>query len=662
MKDTTLISVVTPIYNGARFLMSAYECLCHQTYPNWEWIVVNDGSTDGTEALLRRLITYDKRIKYYAQRNSGSAKYPRDRAVYHSNGNLVLSLDIDDTISNNYLELMHQRMKETNADIVYPQMRFVDLKSRQTTQVLPVSDFDTEKVYHGRDLVIETMPEWRIGCNGGLYRKEIWDSLSYPDKKEPVWVYSDEVDERYYQLKANRVAFSKARYYYRFHEESITNSISPNRFQLLSCDVQLMSLIEKEFGKDSPEYTNANLKLFYSWRSMAAFYLQNYERLIDSDDIIRDDLAKIFRRIDVSRLSSLERIRFLNLSDNRLLLVLFSMKYRPKWLIEKIIQYLKPSYYRWHYIRKHTEQQIKQQIAGSYLGADEKKDYKPYAISMFCGNAQSGGLVDRLRGILSLYETCKETKREFRIFFTHPFLLSDYLKPNLYDWTIEADKVTFSERQAMPIIVDTQTENEKERQWQKNYFTNAIEQFPQHQLHFYSNAIFSYDSDFASLFTELFKPSKRLQDHLDVLKAEFGDSYITVSARFCGLLDDFNEETYSEPLSAEERESLLNAAIHEVAILAKKHPGQKMIVCSDSISFLRQAVERCHVTTIPGCISHIGNDSIHSYEYYEKTFLDFFIIAGAQQVYLLKSAIMHKSGFPYAAARIGNKPFHIVEF
>ena len=66
--------------------------------------------------------------------------------------------------------------------------------------------------------------------------------------------------------------------------------------------------------------------------------------------------------------------------------------------------------------------------------------------------------------------------------------------------------------------------------------------------------------------------------------------------------------------------------------------------------------------SIPGTISHIGNDTHHTYEYYEKTFLDFFVISGAQEVYLLRSSMMHNSGFPYAAARVGEKPYHIVEF
>ena len=53
---------------------------------------------------------------------------------------------------------------------------------------------------------------------------------------------------------------------------------------------------------------------------------------------------------------------------------------------------------------------------------------------------------------------------------------------------------------------------------------------------------------------------------------------------------------------------------------------------------------------------------MHNYEYYEKTFLDFYIIAGASEVYLLKGLHMMKSGFPYAAALVGQKTLHIIDF
>ena len=124
-----LISVVTPVYNGENFVQSAYDCLCRQTYPDWEWVVVDDGSTDGTARRLETLASGDERIRFFQQKNSGTAKQPRDHAVYEAKGGFVLPLDIDDQLSDDYLERMAERQQQTDADIIYPQMLFVDLDS-----------------------------------------------------------------------------------------------------------------------------------------------------------------------------------------------------------------------------------------------------------------------------------------------------------------------------------------------------------------------------------------------------------------------------------------------------------------------------------------------------------------------------------------------------
>ena len=662
MKDATLISVVTPIYNGAQFLQSAYDCLCRQTYRHWQWVVVDDGSTDDTHRLMRALSDSDRRVRYTWQQNSGSAKQPRDRAVFQSNGDLILPFDIDDRLADDYLQKMLERLNETDADIVYPQMLFTDLVTGEVTETLPVADFDTSRIYKGSDLVKETMPEWRIGCNGGLYRREMWVNMSWLEEHEPIWTYSDEVDERYYLMKASRVAFSEAQYFYLIHQDSITNKISAKLFHLLKNNTQLANLMKQKFGRDSEEYRLANQKVLNGWRSMMAYYLQHYEELFDADGQIQTDLSEAYAQIEPSLLPMKDRIHFLFFCNEHLLQALIALKYSPKWLKEKIIQRFSNEKYRFNVIRERTEQLTRQQISKSYTEAGAKSHVEPYAVSMFCGNTASGGLVDRLRGAVSLYAACKEANRPFRLFFTHPFPLTDYLQPNTYDWRINADEVSFAPSQVQTVVLDTQTDAEWEREWQRQQFAKALREEPRLQLHFYSNAMFSYDDDFSALFHELFKPSDRLQESIDNILRETGGRYLTVSARFCNLLNDFNEETFSEPLSTSERKQLIAACMAQVERIHQQNSQLPIIVCSDSTTFANEAKTLSYVSVIPGNVSHIGNDTVRYYQYYEKTFLDFYIISQAQRVFLLRAKGMHNSGFPYAAARVGKRPYKLVDF
>jgi glycosyltransferase involved in cell wall biosynthesis len=63
MNDDSLVSVVTPVYNGERYLVECIESVLAQTYQNWEYIIVNNRSTDETLAVAERYASKDKRIR-----------------------------------------------------------------------------------------------------------------------------------------------------------------------------------------------------------------------------------------------------------------------------------------------------------------------------------------------------------------------------------------------------------------------------------------------------------------------------------------------------------------------------------------------------------------------------------------------------------------------
>lgn len=662
MKDTALVSVVTPVYNGVTFIVSTYECLCHQTYTNWEWVVVNDGSTDGTEALLKHLAISDPRVRYFNQKNSGSAKYTRDHAVYETKGAFILPLDADDKIENDYISKMTSRQRETDADIVYPQMHFVDLDTGETTKILPVKEFDTSKVYQSRDLIRETAPEWNIGCNGGLYRRSIWINMSFPEKHEPIWMNSDEVDERLYLIHAKTAAFATARYYYQNHAQSITAKITPKIFHTQKTCLQLIELAEQEFGKDSEEYRRMMRRAFCDWRWKTALYVCHHDELSHADAEIQQNLATCFRRLDNRALSFAERIQFLNLVSYPLILALFCLKYKPSLLLEIIIRRFCPKVYMNKYVRRRTEQEIDSRLADYYHEEKALDHYRPHVISMFCGNAPSGGLTDRLRGVVSTFQACQATGRTFKLHFTHPFYLTDYLIPNSYDWSIHAEEITFAPSQSETLIASSVNDTSRERELQRQQIQTTLDNNLDKQIHVYTNAAFCYDNDFANTFHTLFKPSARLQKSIDNVLSDIGGQYITVSARFCNCFDDFNEEVYCEPLSTAERRDLLDRCMTQLAQIAKQHPHKRLVICSDSTTFIQEAKKHFDIITTTGTISHIGNDDIHNYKYYEKTFLDFYIIAEANESYLLKGPHMMQSGFPYAASLIGHKTLKVIHF
>jgi hypothetical protein len=88
-----LVSVMMPAYNAARYIGEAVESVVAQSYSNWELLVVNDGSTDGTADVVRRYA--DPRIRLFTKENGGESS-ARNVALDNSRGEFIAYLDADD--------------------------------------------------------------------------------------------------------------------------------------------------------------------------------------------------------------------------------------------------------------------------------------------------------------------------------------------------------------------------------------------------------------------------------------------------------------------------------------------------------------------------------------------------------------------------------------
>lgn len=111
-------SVFTPTFNRAHTLPRVYKSLCEQTYVNFEWLIVDDGSTDNTKAVVEDWIRLKKiRIRYLQQKNLGKhAAF--NLGVKNASGDLFLPLDSDDTCVPTALESFHQYWNSIPSEII----------------------------------------------------------------------------------------------------------------------------------------------------------------------------------------------------------------------------------------------------------------------------------------------------------------------------------------------------------------------------------------------------------------------------------------------------------------------------------------------------------------------------------------------------------------
>jgi len=105
-----LVSFITPTYNRAYILGEALESIRAQTYPDWEAIVIDDGSTDNTKELVEGY--GDDRIHYRYQENTGQIK-ARNHALDYARGEWIAYLDSDNTVFPEFLSVMRAVIQET---------------------------------------------------------------------------------------------------------------------------------------------------------------------------------------------------------------------------------------------------------------------------------------------------------------------------------------------------------------------------------------------------------------------------------------------------------------------------------------------------------------------------------------------------------------------
>lgn len=219
------ISVIIPVYNSREYIEQCISSIQNQTYRNLEIIVIDDGSSDGTEKWLEEILKTDDRIQVFHQKNSGVSS-ARNRGLKLAHGDYISFIDADDYINLSMYEKMVDAIEVTNADMaictrtrVYPDGMIEDLniegyiesKSDDFTFTLMHSEYD-----------------WCSSCNK-LYRKEMFANLFFPEDikyGEDLYLLVD------IWRKAEKVIYiNEGLYYYRYNPISTSFTLGQEKLE-----------------------------------------------------------------------------------------------------------------------------------------------------------------------------------------------------------------------------------------------------------------------------------------------------------------------------------------------------------------------------------------------------------------------------------------------
>lgn len=157
--EDKLVSIITPCYNGEKYIAETIESVLSQTYRDWEMIIVDDGSKDKSAEIIKKYQIRDSRILFLQQTNAGSAA-ARNNGIKHANGRYICLLDADDIWKPNFLSEQLAFMKEKDTVCVFSSYDRINDKSQKIQHTTEAKTFITQK-----DMKVMN----QVGCLTGVY-------------------------------------------------------------------------------------------------------------------------------------------------------------------------------------------------------------------------------------------------------------------------------------------------------------------------------------------------------------------------------------------------------------------------------------------------------------------------------------------------------------
>ena len=159
------ISVIVPVYNSEKIVETCLESILQQSYRNFELIVVDDGSTDGSGEICDRLAETDTRLRVFHEQNGGVSK-ARNTGIGKARGKWITFVDHDDMLPKDAFSSFSQFLDRKDIDIIQGQV--FTLRGNNEMPVYPAEEVKDS---------VEILNIYDYSSRGGTYRTNIWGKL-----------------------------------------------------------------------------------------------------------------------------------------------------------------------------------------------------------------------------------------------------------------------------------------------------------------------------------------------------------------------------------------------------------------------------------------------------------------------------------------------------
>lgn len=234
-----MVSIIIPVYNAEKYLHRCVDSILHQTYKNFELILVDDGSKDCSPQICDEYALKDNRVKVIHQNNSGVSA-ARNAGLDFCSGQFIAFVDADDYIGP---KMIHKMMSgfQCGADIVISGFVRCHEKQEKAVFVNAPEEFDLQNLKENYDTYKISNSAW-----AKLYRRDLLGDIRFNDK---VSMGEDLLfNLQYYNNCRNFACVQEADYYYDCTNQ---NSAMHNfKSEYIACQKLLYSELKKfKYGK-----------------------------------------------------------------------------------------------------------------------------------------------------------------------------------------------------------------------------------------------------------------------------------------------------------------------------------------------------------------------------------------------------------------------------
>lgn len=223
MTESPLVSVIMPAFNAERYIAQAIKSICNQTYTNWELLICDDASFDGTEETARQFSSSDSRVVVFKNLTNEKPLRVRNALLEIAKGEFLTFQDADDFSHPERLEkLVEEFERNPRLGLLSSQVGYVDAEGKHLRISKKPTTYDSviREMYSGNVVggAIMMVKRAALDLVGGQFRPYL-DGLSYQD-----YDLSLLISERF-----EAYALSEVLYYYRQHPASGSKVVSIDR-------------------------------------------------------------------------------------------------------------------------------------------------------------------------------------------------------------------------------------------------------------------------------------------------------------------------------------------------------------------------------------------------------------------------------------------------